>query len=236
MCLRDKSYWFNISWFNSCDITWFIKLLLQFLSILIKIWQWVLILSSIQFLLELLTLWVHCEDRRILRLSESSSLMFLELRDICHWLKLILSLLGLPPKVHREGVIPHYTNILLPVSYIRGHYCIIIGEVMADWLNRCGTVMGSNKLIIDIFIWMNGGGMQPCWDVLLSRVNTSKGRMGDLVRGFRSEIVIESSHPVWNLVRVNIEGWVDHVGECIVYLGGMDSLPVHVVWEIFSHV
>ena len=39
MCLRDNSDWFDIRWLNSCDFTWCIKLLLQSLSILIKIWQ-----------------------------------------------------------------------------------------------------------------------------------------------------------------------------------------------------
>ena len=39
MCLRNNSDWFDIRWLNSSDFTWCSKLLLQSLSILIKIWQ-----------------------------------------------------------------------------------------------------------------------------------------------------------------------------------------------------
>ena len=229
LTLRKCSNWLHKRWLDRWDFNWWLKLLLQSLSILVEIWQRMLILSTIQLLLELFTFRVHCEDGRVLWLSEGSSLVLLKFWDVSNRLESLLSLLNLSSKVHGERIIPHHANILLSVSSIWGHNSIIVWEVVANWLNWCGSMVRSYKIFIDIFIRMDWS-MQSSWNILLGWVYISKRWMRDMVRGLRSEIIVESPHPVWNLVGVNVKRRVHHVGKRIVCLSGVDGLLVHIVW------
>ena len=72
-----------------------------------------LILSPVEFLSKLFTLWVHSEDIGLLVLTESASSVLLELRFVNNWLESIPSSSCGSAHLNGERVISHGSQISL---------------------------------------------------------------------------------------------------------------------------